>query len=341
MNSRLLSFDLLKVFAIFFVLWGHCIQYFLSTHYSDDSIYRVIYSFHMPLFMMVSGYFSIQSYHLTYKSFFNKKFHALITPVLIWDFIYIIICIIVKLLKQETLYNLHDIVTIFYEKLWFLKSLFVCYLLAFMCFQKDRPNYTALFTTLFISQFIVSHNICIMYPAFLTGIFLNRYNNILLSTKTICISLTFFIIMIIYWDASFWPIPNMLDAIRIHSFTPIRNYLYKGVFRILIGISGSMFFISLFTKTFRGMNSRQICYLADMGKYTLEVYILQSFILETIAWKYINLDNIDFKISHFVYTPLISGMLLLILVKFAKISHQSKVLSYYLWGKKLTTKRQL
>ena len=218
--------------------------------------------------------------------------------------------------------------------------MFICYLMAFMCFRKGRPNYTALFTTIFISQFIASHNICVMYPAFITGVFLNRHNNILLSTRTICISFTIYIVQIMIWDASFWPIPNMCDVIQTRSLTPIYNYLYKGVFRIFIGISGSIFFISIFTKIFRGRNSRQICYVADWGKYTLEVYILQSFILETIAWRFINFDNNDFTITHFVYTPLLSGILLFILVKFAKITHQSKILSYYLWGKKLTTKKQ-
>lgn len=57
-TDRVLYLDLLKCFAIFLVIWGHSIQYFKSTAYFDEPIYRIIYSFHMPLFMALSGYFS-------------------------------------------------------------------------------------------------------------------------------------------------------------------------------------------------------------------------------------------------------------------------------------------
>jgi fucose 4-O-acetylase-like acetyltransferase len=57
-SNRLVMVDTLKGIAILLVLWGHCIQFFIvgSDSYYDNIAYRVIYSFHMPLFMTVSGY---------------------------------------------------------------------------------------------------------------------------------------------------------------------------------------------------------------------------------------------------------------------------------------------
>ena len=58
-NERLLFADLLKVLAIYLVLWGHCVQQFFTTSPLENDVYVYIYSFHMPLFMVLSGYFSI------------------------------------------------------------------------------------------------------------------------------------------------------------------------------------------------------------------------------------------------------------------------------------------
>ena len=55
---RLVQFDAVKLFAIYMVILGHCIQHLLSSDYLDEPGYIMIYSFHMPLFMMISGYFA-------------------------------------------------------------------------------------------------------------------------------------------------------------------------------------------------------------------------------------------------------------------------------------------
>lgn len=55
-SGRLASLDMLKGFAIFMVIAGHAVQYLISGDYYDKAVYRVIYSFHMPLFMAITGF---------------------------------------------------------------------------------------------------------------------------------------------------------------------------------------------------------------------------------------------------------------------------------------------
>lgn len=61
-NERSSYLDLVKAFAIICVVVGHCIQYGSGARYLSDGsyflnvVFKVIYSFHMPLFMLVSGY---------------------------------------------------------------------------------------------------------------------------------------------------------------------------------------------------------------------------------------------------------------------------------------------
>lgn len=63
--------DYLKGIAILLVLVGHCVQYgsgaafFENADYLDNIIMKVIYSFHMPLFIAISGYlfwFSVKNH---------------------------------------------------------------------------------------------------------------------------------------------------------------------------------------------------------------------------------------------------------------------------------------
>ncbi len=50
-KDRILWLDTLKVMAIYLVVLGHIV----STTYQPD-LKGIIYSFHMPLFFMISGY---------------------------------------------------------------------------------------------------------------------------------------------------------------------------------------------------------------------------------------------------------------------------------------------
>lgn len=60
-SNRNLYIDIVKGIAIILVVYGYCIEYY-STEYLNgnffysDLIHKIIYSFHMPLFMLVSGY---------------------------------------------------------------------------------------------------------------------------------------------------------------------------------------------------------------------------------------------------------------------------------------------
>jgi fucose 4-O-acetylase-like acetyltransferase len=68
------------------VIWGHAIMHF-QPDYDQSYIFQTIYSFHMPLFMMVSGYFAASSMSLPAKVFFPKKFRQLLLPCLSWGIV--------------------------------------------------------------------------------------------------------------------------------------------------------------------------------------------------------------------------------------------------------------
>ena len=84
--------DIARGIAIFLVILGHCIQCGSGAEYNqnqlffDDVVFQFIYSFHMPLFMIISGF--LFSKTMSGKSFLmTTKTRALrlLLPVLVWQ----------------------------------------------------------------------------------------------------------------------------------------------------------------------------------------------------------------------------------------------------------------
>lgn len=71
--------DMVRGFAIILVVLGHCIQegrglaFRTNQGYWGDELYQFIYSFHMPLFIMLSGYFAWGSIHGAKTDYEEKK----------------------------------------------------------------------------------------------------------------------------------------------------------------------------------------------------------------------------------------------------------------------------
>jgi fucose 4-O-acetylase-like acetyltransferase len=74
--------DVLKGVVILLVILGHSIQ--LHAGYQDKLPFRIIYSFHIPLFMFLSGAVASYGKNLFNFSILRKKFYALVVPFIAW-----------------------------------------------------------------------------------------------------------------------------------------------------------------------------------------------------------------------------------------------------------------
>ncbi len=85
-GKRIDYIDSLKGFAIILVVIGHVIQYYYCpTDFDNKILFRCIYSFHMPLFFIISGfvsYFSTNQF-LSWKCI-SKNSVRLMAPFLSW-----------------------------------------------------------------------------------------------------------------------------------------------------------------------------------------------------------------------------------------------------------------
>ncbi len=79
--------DILRGIATLAVLLGHAIQRGLITGYVDNIVFRFIYSFHMPLFIILSGYTLYLSNPKYDVNFLWKKVKRLLFPTILWSYI--------------------------------------------------------------------------------------------------------------------------------------------------------------------------------------------------------------------------------------------------------------
>lgn len=89
-TRRSLYWDILRGTAILLVIIGHSVQY--SAGYNSkaisDPVYKFIYGFHMPLFMLISGYFFYySSTRHSAKELFINRIRQCVLPIATITFI--------------------------------------------------------------------------------------------------------------------------------------------------------------------------------------------------------------------------------------------------------------
>ncbi len=89
-STRILWPDILKTFAVFLVILGHISSTYDSREYFSP-VALWIYSFHMPLFMMLSGMFFKYSLKKDFKTLLIDKSRLLLLPLLCWGMMNFII----------------------------------------------------------------------------------------------------------------------------------------------------------------------------------------------------------------------------------------------------------
>lgn len=320
--TRIKTLDALKFFTIFFVVWGHCIQYLNNKVYTEEAIYRIIYAFHMPLFMMIAGFFSEKSLTLKFHLIIGKKARQLLLPCFAWVTISWICVSIVDTVRGIDI-SFTKLFEGYLYQFWFLKSLFICYILVFIGNKGGKVGY---FITLLLSQFITYSGTNTMYPCFLIGLWLSRKAR-QPETKIIkyrFVGATLFIFMLFFFDERFFPYQGNLFSGNVEL---VSLYTY----RLVLGILGSFSFMSFFCIDLKEFRFPKFIY--EWGQYTLGIYILQSFILERFIGRLVTLNMGSFLFVYIV-SPLISMAIICLCTYIIKIIKCSPQIRLFLLGEK-------
>lgn len=274
---HLQGIDCLKILLCYLVILGHLFQMANIQQTSGGGYF--IYSFHMPLFCCISGYFFYGKQYV-FKDYLINKFRQLIIPCLTWGAIlacydyFIAGRSVIALIKDYILFDL-----------WYLKSLFCILIICFPLLQ-IRKKYLVLLYVLFLVIAGIGFGgvllLALQIPAFLFGYFFHGYEiyskNYSKKAKIFFLILSFSIFFVELLVVH--PSINVNQLNMLRTFLSITDY-YNYMHRVILALSGSFFLFVLF-KDFVGnyLNSDTI---VDMGRYTLGIYIVQSIIVERLS----------------------------------------------------------
>ncbi|TYS15771.1 acyltransferase family protein [Rossellomorea vietnamensis] len=190
-TTRNYYFDNAKVILIFLVVFGHFIRSFIENDPYVLALYKTLYTFHMPAFIIVSGFFAKGFYK---KGYIPKLFKKLIMPYLLFQVIYSI--------YYYFLYNRNSLTIDIYDpqwSLWFLLSLFCWNILLYLFVRKwNLTRNNALFIAFAvgiaigfidsISNYLSLSRTFVLFPLFLLGYYLKKEHFTMLRSNRVRIA---------------------------------------------------------------------------------------------------------------------------------------------------------
>lgn len=285
-NTRNKEIDIVKGLAIFLVIFGHSIQYLGGDKYLnseaffDNVLFKLIYSFHMPLFMMLSGFlfaYSINKY--TIRELISKRFKSLIVPILTCS-----------VLERVILYILGNNLTVkmlvatFITSLWFLWAVFFCSLAVIIVNKYFKDNLFVYLTILIIlAIFPDKFNkdlYAFMYPYFIFGYFANIKNwkeKLKNNALTFLLVIAYLILMIFFNKSSY----IYTTGITIFKSNNISFTILNDLYRYIVGFIGSLLMISLVSMCKANKNN----FITKIGQDTLGLYIINIYLSKYLLYK--------------------------------------------------------
>lgn len=315
MRNRIPYIDNIKCFAIICVMLGHALQYLEGDRLENVYSFNFIYTFHMPLFMMVSGYFFSSSLRLSFGDFIKKKFTQLLLPGLTWSLAKYLIG------GGRNLIGIID----FY---WFLKSVFFCYIITFIAIKVIKREKVAfcflILISLLVNLDISTYMLNYMLPCFIFGSIINRHIHFFMNYKIVLLSISIFlyILMLPYWEFSEY---HYLSIWQEGTMSLQREI--QLLHRLIIGLSGSLAIFLLFTYT--NGNSRIV---QIIGSSTLGLYVMNGLLSD--IQRHFFMTSINNELLSLVIACIIVVVQIPLFLFLMNILKRNKLLGLLLFGYK-------
>lgn len=308
-HKRDIILDAIKAFCITTVVIGHCIQYGSGLDYLqkelfyNNVLFKLIYSFHMPLFMIISGYLFANSICKNWKNVLFQKIRSLIFPVFSWAFIPVIFFTIYNIHSDL---SLHKVYMLYFNTaihhLWFLWAVFFCSIIV-LCVHHLFNNSLFIYILLFLISFFVtdSYNIGLykfMYPYFVIGFLYNignlrnkLYHYYTKNTTFITLFIIFSILVLFFSKSAY-----IYTSGHCITNNNIIFQLAINIYRYIIGLIGSLLTIIGFYKFSNKKRINSI--ISYIGQRTIGIYIISGFIntyvLTSLTWR---LNDINYLLT--------------------------------------------
>lgn len=354
MRERNKYIDVLRGTAVILMVLGHCIQYGNGRAFSQPEVFfnniafQLIYSFHMPLFMLISGYLFIYTVekHRSIISFAKNRFLRLLLPIIAWD---TILYIRFAWEAEKTDGWIKEWIISYCKSIpeayWFLWAIFYCSIAVWIgryLFRDSIVYYLLGFLLTFFAPEVVDNLYLykFMYPFFVGGYLFAKNQELIKSkmgvirTKRLLISLiVVYIVLFLFWDYDCYIYISHYSAI---GRSDLIHQIGIDCYRMIIGFVGSAVVILAVKLIYNWIqckctDRKWINGLTDavhyLGKESLGIYIISSHLVEMFLIS--NLDKMSLNyLNNIIQTIILCGASYLLTYLIRKV----KVLNIILLG---------
>jgi len=307
--------DIVKGVAIIAVAFGHCIQFgsgaeFLKGDFFYNDVFRFIYSWHMPLFMLVSGYlFSFSVNRHDWSSLLKSRFKQLLLPMLSWS---LLIAIVLRTLGGDISPFLNSVGKHFLNDIWFLWAIFYNSIVVLLVrrYLADRLGvYLVLFILTFVTPDILNAGLYkFMYPFFVTAYLygagklpwlseiISRFSQ--QRMLMVVIVIYGFLFSMYGYYAYIYTSGYVIGGFRSHTIMSWK--FWNDMYRMLIGFTGSAMIMLLLrlaydsSRTKLGMVWKM---LQKIGIASLAIYIISGYMNGLVLPKICGSFELDYAVT--------------------------------------------
>ena len=302
-KARSLTLDFARGMAVILVVLGHSIQYgagsdyYTSLAFFANPLFEFIYSFHMPLFAVISGYcFWFTTKNRTFAQTLINRVQRIFVPMLAWQFVLNGYEPAKELIQfgggRKLLLQLITGYRDMPNRMWFLWSMLVLSLGVAVVHYVFCDNLVLFSIGFIVTPFLYKLDMLLwLYPFFVGAYLMAKYKDVLgrlvdalKRHGTLFILFVIQILLTIFWKPDYYIYTSVGLGLTIYGQTNIPRYLIAAVYRIIAGGIGSvMALLASYRLTLLRMGRKKaVSYLRVISRYTLGIYVFSVHIVNGI-----------------------------------------------------------
>lgn len=319
MKERLLWIDSLKGILILLVIMGHAIAKVIGNDAANnDYWWCLIYSFHMPAFIAVSGYLQYRPKSTNKKPLslqIWRRFCQLMVPFLVWSALFFAI--------RGRIESYIDCIQMPNTTFWFLWALFfICAIFAIIEKVSEKWNLkkdlivgltcvvcAAVLVVLKDIHFLGIQYILYYFIFYAIGYYIHKFR-ITIKSTTVCVLMAFAWLLL----ASFWRPQALPEFIPL---TGIAATMLRFIYKFVVALVAVIVIFSVAPKCLKGEN-KVSGVLNWLGTYSLGIYVVHLTFADLVSkfvFSFVN-DTWARVLILFVLLAVISSAIVWLLNKF-------------------------
>ena len=317
-TRRDLSFDFIKGVLIFLVVYGHTVPRFTGVGVNDRLDTVIIYSFHMPLFIFISGYFASRSITKSMTECSLKVLHRLFLPAIIWTTVNFFIFYL-----GDDCGWARKVMSSF-RSVWYFYCM--CYMYIMGCLIAKSKHFWYLAGVIFAIGYAIYplpgvgyvdyFQIIRQWPLFIMGVLYFRYRNEIAPPtilRIVLISVVVYMVIIIY----------SLHNFSLNYILSKQNYMLRAV----LYQTGAVTVFALLSILYSHIKSSFVASsFIVLGQNTLGIYVMNEILIKLFKQHCAFIESMPLWILSVLFT--FALLLLTLLLK------QNKYTAKYLLGEK-------